>query len=68
MACLLISAMYCVFHLRCQVFDSNGICNICNNDGGEDTLHSTKLSSEQNLAHSLLCSIDQTPNNCLIQF
>jgi len=60
MACLPISVIYCVFHLRYQVFDSNGICNICNN-GGEDTLNSTKLSSEQNLAHSLLCSIDHIP-------
>jgi len=31
MACVLVSAIFCVFHLLYQVFDGIGICNICNN-------------------------------------
>ena len=33
MACLLISAIYCVLHLLYNVFDGISIRNICKNDG-----------------------------------
>jgi len=33
MACVFISATYCVFHPLYRVFDGISICNICDNDG-----------------------------------
>ena len=65
MACLLISAIYCVFHLCYQVFDGISTCIICNNDGVYNILQGCVLHYEQKLAHSVLCFIDQTLNTAL---
>jgi hypothetical protein len=65
MTCLLRSVIYCVFHLRYQVFDSIRICRIFNNDGVEDILHSHKLSTEKNLVYSYVCSTDHNPGTDL---
>jgi hypothetical protein len=67
MACLFISAIYCVLHLWDQVFDGISICIICNNDTVYNILHRSVLYSEQSLAYSLLCFIYQTPVSHLIQ-
>jgi hypothetical protein len=47
MACILIYAIKCVFHLLYQLFYGISICNIRNNDGVNDILRRNKLPSEQ---------------------
>jgi len=37
------------------------------NNGVYNIFHRNMSSSEQKLAHSLLCCMDQTPNSCLLQ-
>ena len=52
-----------------QIFYGISVCNICNNDGVCNILHRNMLSSEQKLAYSLLCCMDQNswqlPNTAL---
>jgi hypothetical protein len=67
MVCALISIIYCVFHLLYQVFYGVSIRNICNDDGVHNTLYRNMLSSEQKLACSCLCFIDQTPDSYLTE-
>ena len=60
---LRIYVITCVFHLSYQVFGGRSKYNICNNDGVNNMLHRNKLFRIKKLAHSLLCSIYQTPNS-----
>jgi hypothetical protein len=49
------------------VFYGISTCIICNNDAVRNILYRNMLSSEQQLAYSLLCCIDQTAESNLIQ-
>ena len=55
------------FHRLYQVFFGISICIICNNDGVYDILYKNMLPSEEELAYSLPCFIDETHDSCLIQ-
>jgi hypothetical protein len=56
MLCLLISAIYCVFHLRYQVLNGISICILCKNDEVYDILQRNTLSSEQTW-HTVCCAL-----------